>query len=122
MNSITNPILNPLIYYVTDYDDPFDASLTDLLQYPQLQQHSFLKDGYTPLLVKFSPKPLRDIAGSGISTGYGPMAVAPWIRTADMSIPHYGFKMNIDWFGVVQATSSKLKVTVWYDLSFTNPK
>lgn len=121
-NSYANPQINPLVYYVTDYDDPNDASLSDLLQYPQLQQHNFWRGGYTPLLMSFSPKPLRDIAGSGIGTGYGPMTYAPWIRTADTIVPHYGLKMTHDFFGITQANSIKFKVTVWYDMSFTNPK
>ena len=120
-NAFAQPLYNPIIYYVADYDDSSDTDLGSLLQYPQLQQHNFWRDCYTPLIIRLSPKPLRDIAGSGIATGYGPMAKAPWIRTAEMGVPHYGLKMCLDWFGITQATSMKMKITLWYDLSFTNP-
>lgn len=121
-NAFAQPLYNPLVYYVADYDDPQDASLSDLLQYPQMQQHNFWKNGYTPFLISMSPKPLRDVAGAGLLTGYGPMARAPWLRTAETSIPHYGLKLSLDWFGIVQTTSMKMKFTVWYELAFTNPK
>lgn len=93
-----------------------------MLQYPQCRVHNFYKDGYNPFQVTLSPKPLRDVAGSGLSTGYGPMPTAPWLRTADMSIPHYGLKMALDYFGYVQTINMGLVITIWYDLEFTNPK
>lgn len=121
-NSASTPIILPNIMYVSDYDDSQDATITDLLQYPQLQVHNFYKNGYEPFQVSLSPKPLRDVAGSGISTGYGPMPVAPWLRTADMSLPHYGLKMALDWMGKVQTADIQMVMTIWYDLEFSNPK
>ncbi len=112
----------PLIYYVADYDDPGDAGMQDVLQYPQLQIHNFAKDGYTPLFLEFAPKPLRDIAGSGVSTSYGPMGYSPWIRTSETQTPHYGLKFVFNPNGMSLGTSMNVMVTVWYDLDFTNPK
>jgi len=117
-----SPTVYPMIYYVLDYDDPQNATITDMLQYPQVQVHNFAKDGYTPMMIKFSPKPLRDIAGSGISTGYGPMPSAPWIRTSDFTIPHYGLKIAFDWFGYAVASYVNFVITIQYELEFTNPK
>lgn len=117
-----SPIVYPMLYYVLDYDDYTNASINDMLQYPQVQMHNFAKDGYTPMMIKFSPKPLRDIAGSGISTGYGPMPTAPWIRTSDFTIPHYGLKIAFDWFGYAVANYMNFIVTIQYELEFTNPK
>jgi hypothetical protein len=121
-DSASTPVIMPAIYFVSDYDDPQDLSLTNMLQYPQVQVHNFYKGGYEPFQVSLSPKPLRDIAGSGISTGYGPMATAPWIRTADMTLPHYGLKLAFDWMGKVQTADVQMVMTIWYDLEFTNPK
>lgn len=121
-NSATTPVIMPNIYYVSDYDDPQDCTINDMLQYPQCQVHNFYRNGYEPLQVSMSPKPLRDVAGSGISTGYGPMPSAPWLRTADMSLPHYGFKMALDWMGKVQTADVQMVLTIWYHLEFTNPK
>lgn len=121
-NSASTPIILPNIYYVADYDDSQDCDLNAMLQYPQCQVHNFYRNGYEPFQVSLSPKPLRDVAGSGISTGYGPMAVAPWLRTADMSLPHYGLKMALDWMGKVQTSDVQMVITIWYNLEFTNPK
>lgn len=96
-NSFQTPIVYPDIFYIADYDDTGSATLTDIAQYPQMQIHNFNRDGYTPLMFKLSPKPLRDIAGAGISTSYGPMSYAPWIRTANMITPHYGVKLAFNW-------------------------
>lgn len=121
-NSASTPIILPNIYYVSDYDDSADCTIDDMLQYPQLQVHNFYKNGYEPFQVSLSPKPLRDVAGSGISTGYGPMPVAPWLRTSNMSLPHYGLKLALDWMGKVQTSDVQMVMTIWYELEFTNPK
>lgn len=118
----TTPVVTPNLIYATDYDDSGDATIDDLLQYPQVQVHNFYNNGYTPFQVSLSPKPLRDIAGSGVTTGYGPMPVAPWLRTSNMSIPHYGLKLALDWMGKVQTSDIQIVVTVFYNLEFTNPK
>lgn len=121
-NSASTPVIMPNIWYVSDYDDPQDLSLNNMLQYPQVQVHNFYKNGYEPLQVSLSPKPLRDVAGAGISTGYGPMPVAPWLRTSDMTLPHYGMKFALDWMGKVQSAQIQIVVSIWYHLEFTNPK
>lgn len=118
----SNPVITPGLYYVADYDDSGDATINDLLQYPQCQVHNFYRNGYEPFQVSLSPKPLRDVAGSGVSTGYGPMPVAPWLRTSDMSIPHYGLKIGLDWMGKVQTADIQVVVTIYYNMEFTNPK
>lgn len=117
-----SPTVYPLIHYVLDYDDSVNADINALLQYPQLQTHNFASDGYTPLMIRFSPKPLRDIAGSGLATGYGPMPTAPWIRTSDFTIPHYGLKLAFDWFGYSVTSYVNFVITVSYEMEFTNPK
>ncbi len=121
-NSGTSPAALPQIWYAADYDDTAMASLTDLMQYPQVRKHNFYTDGYKPLIFKFSPKPLRDVAGAGVTTVYGPMPVSPWLRTSNMTVPHYGIKLALDWFGLSQTQDIPLQFTVWYDLEFTNPK
>jgi len=121
-NSVPNSLCMPQMHYVVDYDDSADAQINDLLQYPQDRIHNFYKDGYTPFILEFSPKPLRDVAGSGLSTTYGPMSTAPWLRTVDMSTPHYGLKLAFDYFGLPQTTDIPLVMTIWYNMEFTNPK
>ncbi len=119
---VGTPLVAPSLIYVTDYDDSADASIDDLMQYPQMQIHNFYTNGYTPFQVTFSPKPLRDVAGAGVTTGYGPMPVAPWLRTSNMSIPHYGLKIAFDWMGKNQTTDLDIIVTIFYNMEFTNPK
>lgn len=113
----------PLLYYVTDYDDSGDAGVTALLQYPGVQTHSFLQNGYTPVIYTFLPKPLKDVAGTGLLTSYGPDLTQPFIRTADLNTPHYGMKIAAFPNG---ATSSVvyglLRITGFIDLEFANPK
>lgn len=113
----------PLIYYVADYDDSGQCLITDMLQYPGVQTHSFLENGYTPLIVSVKPKPLRDIASTGLLTAYGPMTVAPWIRTADLTTPHYGLKFCASQFGLGgTALIGTISITAYIDLEFANPK
>jgi len=113
----------PVIYYVADYDDSGGAILTDLLQYPGVQTHSFMENGYSPLICHVKPKPLRDIASTGLLTAYGPMSTAPWIRTADMTTPHYGLKFCASQFGVGgTAQTGSISITCYLDMEFANPK
>ncbi len=121
-NSLSSSSISPLVIYAPDYDDSGSAQKIDLLQYPQVKVHSFLKDGYTPLMFEFHPKPLRDVAGSGVGTVYGPMETAPWIRTADTTTPHYGIKMLIDFMGTSANVSSPLEFTIFTDIELLNPK
>jgi len=111
----------PLVMYAPDYNNTTSATKLDLLQYPQVKIHSFAKDAYTPLMYKFSPKPLRDVAGSGVSTSYGPMSVAPWLRTADTQTPHYGIKQYIDFVGTTYNQNISCEFTVFFETEFTNP-
>lgn len=121
-NSGQTPIFLPNIFWALDRNDGGDATLTDLLQYPQAQIHSFYKNGYSPLIISFSPVPLRDIAGSGVLTSYGAMSAPPFIRTSEMSTPHYGLKMAFDFASSAQIYTIPLRFTVWYDLEFINPR
>lgn len=114
---------HPLVYHVTDYDDSTDLTLSAMLEYPQIRIHQFKQDGYTPLVLSLEPMPLRDIAGSGVATGYAPSSVSPFIRTAETTIPHYGLKFAIGGAGAsINAVIGYLNVIIWYDLEFCNPK
>lgn len=114
---------SPLISYVMDKDDSNDLTLANMFQYPQVATHSFQENGYKPLILHFSPKPLVDIAGSGISTGYSPMKIAPFIRTTDLAIPHYGMKFAVQGNGgSVNAVIGFFQITTYVDLEFINPK
>lgn len=123
-NSLISPgALIPQVLYAPDYNDSTGVTRADLLQFPQLKVHNFMKDGYTPLMFEFHPVPLRDVAGSGILTSYSPMASAPWVRTADFTTPHYGLKFFFDFFGATVSTAAlPFQVTIFCDLEFTNPK
>lgn len=113
----------PLVHHVTDYDDPGDLTLTAMMEYPQVRVHSFKQNGYTALTLGLSPMPLRDIAGSGVATGYAPSSVSPFLRTAEMTIPHYGLKYALAGAGAsVNAVIGYFNIVVWYDLEFCNPK
>lgn len=113
----------PLVSYVTDYDDPGQLTLAAMQEYPQQRVHSFMEGGYTPLLLQFEPVPLCDIAGSGLATGYAPSTVAPFLRTAEVSIPHYGLKLALSGFGAsANVVQGYFNFVVWYELEFTNPK
>lgn len=113
----------PLIYYVADYDDSGSAIVSGLLQYPGVQTHSFLENGYKPLIVTVKPKPLRDIASTGILTAYGPMTTAPWIRTSDLTTPHYGLKFCASQFGLAgTALIGQITITCYLDMEFCNPR
>lgn len=118
--SATSP---PLFYFVTDYDDSADAAVSALLQYPGVRTHSFLTNGYTPIVYTFVPRPLKDIAGSGVLTSYGPDMSMPFIRTAELSTPHYGMKIATTPLGATSAAViGYLLVTAFVDLEFANPK
>lgn len=113
----------PIMSYVTDYDDPGQLTLTNMQEYPQQRVHNFLENGYSPLILQFEPVPLRDIAGSGVATGYAPSTVAPFLRTAETSIPHYGLKFALNGAGAsVNAVIGYFNCIVWYELELTNPK
>jgi len=113
----------PLAYFIADYDDPQDATVSAVLQYPQVVTHSWTENGYKPFIAHIKPKPLRDVAGSGIGTGYSPMSSAPFIRTSDMTIPHYGVKMALVNNGAsANAVIGSFLINVFYDLEFINPK
>jgi len=113
----------PIAYFIADYDDPQDATVVQCLQYPQVITHSWSEGGYKPFIAHLKPKPLRDVAGAGIATGYSPMASAPFIRTSEMTVPHYGLKMALVNNGAsVNAVIANLLISVFYDMEFINPK
>lgn len=119
---IASGVVYPQIYYVLDRDDATSFAKNDLLQYPQLRVHNFNTSGYKPFQVEFAPTPLRDIAGTGVATSYSPMNSAPWIRTTELTTPHYGLKLFFDDFGTSANTNLYLNFTIWYQMSLTNPK
>lgn len=113
----------PLLYYVADYDDSTAATVANLLEYPGVVTHSFLENGYKPLIVSVKPKPLRDVAGTGLLTAYGPMSSAPWLRTSEMTTPHYGLKFASQIFGLSgTANIGSIHITAYLDMEFANPK
>jgi hypothetical protein len=113
----------PLMNYVVDYDDAGSALMNNLLQYPGMKTHSFLQNGYTPLIVSLKPKPLRDVAGTGVLTSYGPMTTAPWIRTSEMTTPHYALKFCASQFGLGGVTQvGNITITCFIDMELANPK
>lgn len=126
VNINTNSGVNyspPIAYFVMDHDDPNDLPVTSMLQYPQVITHSWVEGGYKPFIVKFKPTPLMDVAGAGIATGYSPMRSAPFLRTSEMTIPHYSLKMALLPNGAGAATIiGYFNVTVYMDLEFINPK
>jgi len=114
---------SPLIFLVLDHDDSLDASVNDLLQYPGMVTHSFLTGGYKPLIVTHTPRPLRDVAGSGISTSYSPASSNPFISTTNLLTPHYGIKFAARSMGAsVNAVIGQLLITCFIDMEFVNPK
>lgn len=109
-------LMAPLIYYVQDFNDASTTNLTNLLQYPEVKNHSFYSGGYKPLIVELRPRPLMDIASTGITTAYGPTLAAPWIRTSEPGVPHYGFKLAANNFGVAtNATVGNVSLTAYID-------
>jgi hypothetical protein len=113
---------SPLLLHMMDYDDTTDPGLAGILQYPQVRTHCFSKGGYDPLILNLTPRPLMDVAGSGISTNYSPMEVNPFLKTSDMSTPHYCFKSQFQNFGASASVLIVFQITLYYDLEFTNPK
>lgn len=113
----------PLLYAVPDYDDSQDATVAQLLQYPGVRTHSFLQNGYTPFVITLKPRPLRDVAGSGVLTSYSPDMSNPWIRTAELATPYYGLKVASLPIGSTSSTvSGYVLITAFVDLEFVNPK
>jgi len=113
----------PIIYAAVDYDDESDATANALFQYPGCITHSFIENGYKPLIINFKPRPLRDVAGIGVLTGYSPMARAPFIRVADNAIPHYGLKMALNLQGAsANVAVGYFNIQVAFDLELINPK
>ncbi len=113
----------PLLHAVVDHDDSLDAGVTDLLQYPGLVTHSFLTNGYTPLVLEHTPRPLRDVASTGVLTSYAPMEKNPFLRTTEMATPHYGVKAALGGMGAsINAVIGYLSITTNIDVELINPK
>ncbi len=113
----------PLVLAVVDYDDIGTAGVADLLQYPKVVTHSFDQNGYTPFMVSLKPRPLLEVGGSGISSGYAPMTQSPHIRTTNLNIPHYGFKLAILSNGAsANQVVGYFQITVLMDMEFINVK
>lgn len=117
---MTGASSSPLAIYAPDYNDVADADSSALRQYPQARVHHFLKDGYTPLVFGFEPLPLKDVAGSGVSTGYSPDMTRPFLRTAEFSIPYYGMKFYFDANGGSSSVVTNfIQITVWLEFECT---
>lgn len=113
----------PLIYHMADYDESTSVVLTDILQYPKVNVHSFMQNGYSPLIVEVIPRPLTDIASTGVLTAYGPTIQSPWIRTSEATTPHYGIKMVASNFGIATASViGTANFTCYIDFDCCNPK
>jgi hypothetical protein len=113
----------PILYVVADYDSSIDASVSDLLQYPQVVTHSFMTDGYKPLIMHIKPKPLVDIASTGVLTAYSPAKDAPFIDCGYLTVPHYGIKLAASGNGAsANATVGYMQCTAYIDLEFINPR
>lgn len=113
----------PLLYYVADYDDSSDAAVSALLQYPGVRTHSFYQNGYSPMIFTCKPKPLKDVAGLGVLTTYSPDTTMPFIRTAEMTTPHYGIKIATQTLGGTSGTNTGfIMFTAFVDLEFVGVK
>lgn len=111
------------MYVVADYDDSSDANVSALLQYPGVRTHSFYENGYTPMIFTISPKPLKDVAGLGVTTTYSPDTSMPFIRTAEMTTPHYGIKIATQTIGGSSASvTGFVMFTAFIDLEFVGVK
>jgi len=126
MNSFSPANVNdtpPLLYYIADYDDSTDAAVQALLQYPGVRTHSFLQNGYSPMIFTIKPKPLKDVAGTGVLTTYAPDTTMPFIRTAEMTTPHYGIKIATQTMGASSTSvTGYLMLTAYIDLEFVGVK
>jgi len=113
----------PLLFIAPDYDDSGDANVAALLQYPSVRTHSFYQNGYSPLIYTLSPKPLRDIAGTGMLTSYSVDNSKPFLRTAELATPHYGVKLATTTMGGTSSVAlGRIFITCYVDLEFSNPK
>jgi len=117
-------IVCPLFTYVVDYDDSNACVLTDLLQYPNVKTHSMLANGTRPLVTRLKPRPLLDVAGTGLLTSYAPsLGADTWISTSYATTPHYGLKLVWNTFGRSSNTDvGTLTVYCEFDLAFRHPK
>lgn len=121
VSELTN--VPPLLYYTPDYDDSSDANVSALLQYPGVRTHSFYQNGYTPMILTIKPKPLKDVAGSGVTTTYSPDTSMPFIRTAEMTTPHYGIKIATQTMGGTSSSNTGfIMFTAFIDLEFVGVK
>lgn len=113
----------PLLYIAPDYDDSSDANVSTLLQYPGVRTHSFYQNGYSPLIFTIKPKPLKDVAGGGVTTTYSPDTSMPFIRTAEMTTPHYGIKIATQTLGGSSSVNTGFCMfTAYVDLEFVGVK
>ncbi len=117
------PSAPPLLYVAADYDDSGDTPVGALLQYPGVTTHSFLTNGYSPFIMSLKPYPLKDVAGTGVLTSYAPDTSGSFIRTSELSTPHYGLKIASLPFGATSTSvTGRICLTAYVDLEFVNPK
>lgn len=116
-------LVAPLLFMAPDYDDSGDANVAALLQYPSVRTHSFYQNGYSPLIYTLTPRPLKDVAGTGLLTSYSSDMSKPFIRTAELATPHYGVKIATTPMGATSTVAiGRIFITCYIDLEFTNPK
>jgi hypothetical protein len=114
----------PLFSYIVDYDDSTSVALNDILQYPMVRHHNFLTNGYKPLHIRLKPRPLMDIASTGMLTSYAPsLNKDVWLSTSYSSTPHYGVKLIWNTFGVSNNVNyGQITIYCKIGLAFRNPK
>lgn len=85
--------INPLLYYKVDLNDDTADSLETLKASArtQTQQITNNKPEVTIVLV---PAVLEEIYKSAIASTYAPKT-GQWLTTDDLSVPHFGLKLNL---------------------------
>jgi len=121
--AVNSTVAAPLIYHIADFNDSGGIALSDALQYPDVKVHSFMMNGYSPLIIALKPRPLTDIASTGVLTAYGPTLRAPWLSTSYATVPHYGIKLVTGNFGLTAAgVTGSANITCFIDFQTCNPK
>jgi len=112
----------PLIQAVIDYDDSANAILTDIAQYPNCLTHSFITNGYKPLIIPCSPRLQSNITDAAGATALAPTK-AEFIRTSNLNVPHYGIKLAVGEQGSSSASyCGYMTLSFYLDLECINPK
>ena len=88
----------PTIWYCPDHDDTTAPTLSFLKQYSRVK-HKILRPNQE---IKFFAKPntLTQLYDGALATAYANTKGRPWVDMANPDVPHYGFKMAIDFEGL----------------------